>query len=144
LAHCRRRSFAATSDAPTQLSQTQSGPDGHFTLPSIRAPGGEIVLYLVATGGEPTANRSGGNNPNIALLAALGPTLPAKVIINEMTTIASLLSRWRSVRPRRQLDLQFCCADTRPAMSVRVAMIARTEMHKFGGSFTEVSLCFNV
>jgi hypothetical protein len=90
IANAKVTLFAATSDAPTQLSQTQSGPDGRFTLPSTRAPGGEIVLYLVATGGEPTANTNGGNNPNIALLAALGPTLPAKVIINEMTTIASV------------------------------------------------------
>jgi len=144
IANARITLFAATADTPAQLSQTQSGPDGHFTLPSTRVPGGEIILYLIAAGGEPAANRGGGNNPNIALLAVLGPNPAAKVIINEMTTIASLLSLWRSVRPRRQLDLQFCCADTRPAMSVRVAMIARTEMHKFGGSFTEVSLCFNV
>jgi hypothetical protein len=35
--------FAATSDAPIQLFQTQSGPDGHFTLPSTRVPGGDTV-----------------------------------------------------------------------------------------------------
>ena len=82
--------FAATSDAPIQLFQTQSGPDGHFTLPSTRVPGDEIILYLVAAGGEPHANRGSGSNPSIALLAVLGPTPPAKVTINEMTTIASV------------------------------------------------------
>jgi len=90
IANAKVTLFAATSDAPAQLSQTQSGPDGHFTLPFTRVPGGEIILYLVATGGEPAANRGSGNNPNIALLAVLGPTPPAKVIINEMTTIASV------------------------------------------------------
>ena len=90
IANAKVTLFAATSDAPTQLSQTESGLDGHFTLPSTRVPGGEIILYLVATGGEPAANRGSGNNPNIALLAVLGPTPPAKVIINEMTTIASV------------------------------------------------------
>jgi len=90
IANAKVTLFAATSDAPAQLSQTQSDPDGHFTLPSTRVPGGEIILYLVATGGEPAANRGSGNNPNIALLAVLGPTPPAKVIINEMTTIASV------------------------------------------------------
>jgi hypothetical protein len=88
IANARITLFAATSDAPAQLSQTQSGPDGHFTLPSTRVPGGEITLYLIANGGEPAANKGSGNNPNIALLAVLGPTPPAKVIINEMTTIA--------------------------------------------------------
>jgi hypothetical protein len=90
IANAKVTLFAASSDAPVQLSQTQSGPDGHFTLPSTRVPGGEIVLYLVATGGEPAANKGSGNNPKIALLAVLGPTPPAKVIINEMTTIASV------------------------------------------------------
>ncbi len=82
--------FAATSDAPVQLSQSQSGPDGHFTLPPTHVPRGEIILYLVATGGEPHANGGSGNNPSITLLAVLGPTPPKKVIINEMTTIASV------------------------------------------------------
>jgi streptogramin lyase len=90
IANAKVTLFAASSDAPVQLSQTQSGADGHFTLPSTRVPGGEIILYLVATGGEPAANKGGGNNPNIALLAVLGPTLPGKVTINEMTTIASV------------------------------------------------------
>ena len=90
IANAKVTLFAATSDAPAQLSQTQSGPDGHFTLPFTRVPGGETILYHVATGGEPAANRGSGNNPNIALLAVLGPTPPAKGIINEMTTIASV------------------------------------------------------
>ena len=81
IANARVTLFAATSDAPAQLSQTQSGPDGHFTLPSTRVPGGEVILYLTATGGEPAANRGSGNNPNIALLAVLGPNPPAKLII---------------------------------------------------------------
>jgi hypothetical protein len=72
IANAKVTLFAATSDAPVQLSQTQSGSDGHFTLPSTRVPGSEIILYLVATGGEPAANRGSGNNPNIALLAVLG------------------------------------------------------------------------
>ncbi len=90
IANAKVALFAASSDGSVQLSQTQSGADGHFTLPSTRVPGGEIILYLLATGGEPTANKGSGNNPNIALLAVLGPTEPAKVTINEMTTIASV------------------------------------------------------
>ena len=46
--------------------------------------------YLVANGGNPAANKASGNNPAIALLAVLGSKPPAKVVINEMTTVASV------------------------------------------------------
>ena len=82
--------WAASADAPVQLAQTESDTDGHFALNIAGAPTGDSSLYLVATGGEPMANKGGGNNSAIALMAALGPTPPAKVTINEMTTIASV------------------------------------------------------
>jgi hypothetical protein len=82
--------WAASAGAPAQLSRTESGTDGRFTLRFARAPSDDSNLYLVATGGEPTANKGSGNNPAIALMAAVGPTPPAKVTINEMTTIASV------------------------------------------------------
>src|SRR5262249_28236039 len=47
-------------------------------------------LYLVAKGGRPAANSAAGNNPAIALIAVLGTAPPAKVVVNEMTTIASV------------------------------------------------------
>jgi hypothetical protein len=47
-------------------------------------------LYLVAKGGEATVNKGSGDNPFIALLTVLGNTPPAKVVINEMTTVASV------------------------------------------------------
>ena len=49
-----------------------------------------MSLYLVAKGGEATVNKGSGDNPAIALLTVLGNTPPAKVVINEMTTIASV------------------------------------------------------
>src|SRR5688572_7319248 len=55
--------WAASAGAPAQLSRTESGTDGRFTLRFARAPSGDSSLYLVATGGEPTANKGGGNNP---------------------------------------------------------------------------------
>jgi hypothetical protein len=82
--------WAAGTGAPVQLSRTESGTDGRFTLRFAGAPSGDSNLYLVATGGEPTANKGSGNNPAIALMAAVGPTPPAKVTINEMTTVASV------------------------------------------------------
>jgi hypothetical protein len=81
--------WSAGADAPRQLGQTQTGDDGRFTL-SFQTPSGpERISYLVAKGGEPTARR-GGDNPAIALLSVLGNTPPAKVIVNEMTTVASV------------------------------------------------------
>ena len=80
--------WSAGADAPRQLGQAQTGDDGRFTL-SFQSPSGpEGISYLVAKGGEPTAHR-GGDNPAIALLAVLGGTPPAKVVINELTTVAS-------------------------------------------------------
>ena len=79
--------WAEGSGAPTQLAQTKTGADGRFEVPGSQ---GEAILYLVATGGEPTANKSGGDNPAIALITVVGNNPPASVVINEMTTVASV------------------------------------------------------
>jgi hypothetical protein len=82
--------FAATSSPPTQLSQTQADADGRFRLSYARPQNGDTSFYLVATGGESEANKGSGNNPSIALLTVVGATPPAKIVINEMTTVASV------------------------------------------------------
>ncbi len=80
--------WSAGAGAPRQLGQAPTGDDGRFTL-SYQSPSGpEGISYLVAKGGEPTV-RKGGGNPGIAFLAVLGGTPPAKVVINELTTVAS-------------------------------------------------------
>jgi hypothetical protein len=82
--------WSASSDAPKQLAQTQTGDDGRFTL-SPQLPGGEgSSLYLIAKGGEPTANKGSGDNPAIALISVIGSKPPANVVINEFTTVASV------------------------------------------------------
>jgi len=48
------------------------------------------MLYLVAKGGRPAANRAVGDNPAIALITILGSKPPAKAVVNEMTTVASV------------------------------------------------------
>lgn len=83
--------WAATSSAPKQLAQVHSGADGRFTLAVSKSPA-DSSLYLVAEGGQPTANKAAGNNPAIALMAVLGSKTPAKVTINEFTTIASVVT----------------------------------------------------
>jgi hypothetical protein len=80
--------WAASADAPKQLAQTQTGDDGRFTLSAEGSPDG--ILYLVANGGEPAANKGGGDNSAIAFLSVLGSKSPAHVVINEFTTVASV------------------------------------------------------
>jgi hypothetical protein len=57
---------------------------GKASLPVL---GTDVSLYLVAKGGQPKGNS---DNPAIALLTVLGNTPPANVVINEMTTVASV------------------------------------------------------
>jgi hypothetical protein len=82
--------WAASASAPRQIAQTQTDANGRFTL-SSDAAGAD--LYLVAKGGRPTASAASGDNPAIALMSALGSTPPTNVVINEMTTVASV---WRT------------------------------------------------
>ena len=81
--------WAASAGEPRQLAQTKSGIDGQFQLGSDETPAADVILYLIAKGGEAQVNKGSGDNPAIALLAVLGPTPPARVVVNEMTTIAS-------------------------------------------------------
>jgi len=79
--------WAASAGEPRQLTQARTGADGRFSLRSDATPGSDVVLYLIAKGGD--ANRSG-DNPDIAFLTVLGSSSPAAVTINERTTIASV------------------------------------------------------
>ncbi len=79
--------WAEGAGAPKQLAQARTGNDGRFEVRVSASQ--DVILYLVATGGEPTANR-GGDNPAIALMTVVGSRPPASVVINEMTTVASV------------------------------------------------------
>jgi len=89
--------WAASATAPRQLAQTETGADGRFMVQSEQSPGGDTSLYLVANGGQPAANKAGGNNPAIALMAVLGGNPPPKVLINELTTVASAFTAARFI-----------------------------------------------
>lgn len=82
--------WAASAGDPKQLAQTKSGSDGRFELLSQETPGTDVSLYLVAQGGQATVTKRSGDNPAIGLLTVLGSTPPVKVVINEMTTVASV------------------------------------------------------
>jgi hypothetical protein len=90
LANCTVTLWAASTGEPRQLAQTRTNNDGRFELASQENPGADVTLYVTAKGGEPQVNKGGGDNPAAALLAVLGNTPPTKVVINEMTTVASV------------------------------------------------------
>ncbi len=82
--------WAAGEGAPKELGRARTDAQGRFDLGLHHSHGGEAPLYLVAQGGRATAGKAGGDNPAIALMTVLGTQPPAKVVINEMTTIASV------------------------------------------------------
>jgi hypothetical protein len=82
--------WAADANAPRQLAQARTGTDGRFGL---NADGRGAILYVVAKGGQASGGRSNGDN--LALLAVLGSSPPSKVVINELTTVASAFTNAR-------------------------------------------------
>jgi len=89
--------YAASTGAPKQLGHARTGADGRFTLNAPDTAGKDAILYLVAKGGTPAANKTGGNNPAIALMTMLGTTAPKTVTINELTTVASVFTSARFI-----------------------------------------------
>src|SRR5215475_12116251 len=82
--------WAASANDPRQLAQTATSNDGRFQIDSQETIGADVILYLIAKGGEAAANKMSGDNPAVALLSVLGNTPPSTVVINEMTTVASV------------------------------------------------------
>jgi hypothetical protein len=82
--------WAATAGAPVQLGQAATGADGRFTIDSSAASPKDASLYLIAEGGKSAADKTGGDNDRIALMTVLGSEPPSGVVINELTTIASV------------------------------------------------------
>ena len=82
--------WAATAGTPAQLGQAKTDSKGQFSLSTPAAPTKDASLYLVAKGGKATTDKSGNENPGIALLTVVGSNAPAQVTINEFTTIASV------------------------------------------------------
>ena len=87
--------WAATAGEPRRLAQTRTNREGRFELRAEENPRRDVVLYLVAEGGEAAVNRSAGDNKALALLAVVGSAPPERVTINEMTTVASV---WTSAQ----------------------------------------------
>src|SRR5262249_32756305 len=82
--------WTASAGEPRQLALARTNNDGRFELGSQETLGADVILYVVAKGGEAPVNKGAGDNPAAALLAVLGNIPPPKVVINEMTTVASV------------------------------------------------------
>jgi hypothetical protein len=90
--------WAAGADAPVRLAQTQTDAGGQFVVSVDQTPSGTPVLYLVASGGTPAANKVGGNNSALDLMAVLGAAPPAEAVVNELTTVASAFTNARFIK----------------------------------------------
>jgi streptogramin lyase len=82
--------WAASPGNPQRLAEARSGADGRFSLTAGGPVASDSVLYVVAKGGKPGASTTPAHNPAIALLAVLGSAPPARVVVNELTTVASV------------------------------------------------------
>src|SRR5262249_20948699 len=82
--------WGARAGPPSQRAQARTGNYVRFELGSQETLGTDVILYVVAKGGEAPVNKGAGDNPAAALLAVLGNTPPPRVVINEMTTVASV------------------------------------------------------
>jgi hypothetical protein len=82
--------WAGSSSDPQQLAQTKTSTEGNFQLNSEENVGEGVILYLTAQGGSTVVSKGGGDNSAVVLLSVLGNIPPAKAVINEMTTVASV------------------------------------------------------
>ena len=89
--------WASGADAPAHLAEVTTDADGRFAVSIDLPPRASPSLYLVASGGVPTINKAAGDNPGLDLLAVLGVEPPAKVVVNELTTVASAFTSARFI-----------------------------------------------
>jgi hypothetical protein len=72
------------------LAHSKTDAEGHFSVGATRAAPAGASLYLIAQGGKAAADKSGTDNPAIALMAVVGSNAPPRITINEFTTVASV------------------------------------------------------
>jgi hypothetical protein len=76
---------------PLLTSTVLTNSAGEFTITGLYSCSGATLVYITATGGNP--GLASGNNPNLALMTALGPcsglTSGTFISINELTTVAA-------------------------------------------------------
>ena len=82
--------YLATTGKPAAVAHAISSVDGGFTIDvNIPPTNPNRDFYVIVQGGRAAAD--GGRDPNggLTLLSVLGATLPKRITINELTTVAS-------------------------------------------------------
>ncbi len=82
--------WAASQNTPRQIAQAKSDNNGLFSFTDIPNMTDKEIFYLIAQGGQPKISGAAEDNKAIALMTTLNATPPAKVMINELTTVASV------------------------------------------------------
>jgi streptogramin lyase len=82
--------WEAGASEPKQRVQAKTDSQGRFQISLVGQQAAVGTLYLVANGGTPAGKSA--QNPAIALLAVVGSSPPAHVVIDEMTTLASVIT----------------------------------------------------
>lgn len=77
----------ASAGAPKEIGHAITNADGHFVISG--GTGSGDALYLIAKGGKPSVNSSNADKSGLVLLALLSEKAPEKVVVNELTTVAS-------------------------------------------------------
>ena len=88
--------WQASAGAPKQLAQAKTNGDGRFEVRGKDAAN-DTILYLTASGGTAKAKQGSGDNSAIILLSVLGKKSPDRVVINELTTVASAYTAARFI-----------------------------------------------
>ena len=84
--------WEANAGAPKKVSETKTKDDGKFDVRG--SAHADSILYLVSTGG---ALKGKSENPALVLLLVLGNKPPEKVVVNELTTVASAFTAARFI-----------------------------------------------
>jgi len=84
--------WEASAGAPKKVSETKTNNDGKFDVRG--SAHADSILYLVSTGG---ALKGKNDNHTLVLLLVLGNKPPEKVVVNELTTVASAFTAARFI-----------------------------------------------
>jgi len=84
------QNVSTNTNNASAVTTVMTDQDGNFLIPyGYQCPAPDTQMYLVADGG----NAGGGVNPNLALMAALGPCSSidaSSTVVNEVTTVAAV------------------------------------------------------
>ena len=79
--------WSASAGQPRQLAQARTNNDGGFEVRSEETPGTDVILYLVAKGGEGASNRGRGSPATAMLLVLSNAPSPNPTTTNPTTVL---------------------------------------------------------